>query len=92
MINARWPQLRTPSAEEMKRSLWWLEGPRHDAGAVAVARALSAAPAPWRFAGHVLGWAPVARVAAPVYSFVARHRHWLPGASAACRVGMANEP
>lgn len=85
-VNAEWPELDTPTAAMMDQSLWWIEGASRDAGAVAVARALSAATMPWRLLGATLRVAPVAWIAAPVYSFVARHRHRLPGSSQSCRI------
>ena len=85
-INAEWPELDTPTPEMMSRSLWWLEGEQHDAGAVAVARALVAATIPWRLLGATLLLAPVAWMASPLYAFVARHRHRLPGSSDSCRI------
>jgi predicted DCC family thiol-disulfide oxidoreductase YuxK len=53
-------------------------------GAGAVALALLASPQPWRTLGAVLELPPVRPVAAATYRLVARHRHRLPGGTAAC--------
>ncbi len=55
-------------------------------GARAIADALSTGPLPVRLAGRLLGSRPVLVLADPVYAHVARHRHRLPGGTAACRL------
>ncbi|GGK30404.1 hypothetical protein GCM10010124_23980 [Pilimelia terevasa] len=54
------------------------------AGPVAIAHALRTAPNWWRHVGALLAAAPVRWLAWPVYRVVARHRHRLPGGTAAC--------
>ncbi|HEV7896588.1 MAG TPA: DCC1-like thiol-disulfide oxidoreductase family protein [Planosporangium sp.] len=59
------------------------------AGPAAIARLLRRASGPsghllWRPIGAVLGTRPVQALAWPAYRWVARHRHRLPGATAAC--------
>lgn len=53
-------------------------------GAQAIALALLASPQPWRTMGVVLDLPPVRPLAAATYRLVARHRHRLPGGTAAC--------
>ncbi|MDG4766148.1 DCC1-like thiol-disulfide oxidoreductase family protein [Solwaraspora sp. WMMD406] len=56
------------------------------AGPVAVAALLRTSNLPWRAAGTVLGLRPVTALAWPVYRWIARNRHRLPGGTAACAV------
>lgn len=55
-------------------------------GARAIADALRTAPGLPGTLGRLLGWPPALRIAAPVYRWAARHRHRLPGGTAACRL------
>ncbi len=55
------------------------------AGPVAIARLLrTSRRRAWRPAGVLLGLRPVTALAWPVYRWVARNRHRLPGGTAAC--------
>ncbi|GAA0740427.1 DUF393 domain-containing protein [Dactylosporangium roseum] len=54
------------------------------AGPVAIADLLRRASAPWHLAGALLGLRPVSAAAWPVYRWVARNRHRMPGGTAAC--------
>jgi predicted DCC family thiol-disulfide oxidoreductase YuxK len=59
------------------------------AGPVAIADLLKTAPGLagrllWRPAGAILGLRPVSALAWPVYRWVARNRHRMPGGTAAC--------
>ncbi|MFZ8999498.1 MAG: thiol-disulfide oxidoreductase DCC family protein [Ilumatobacteraceae bacterium] len=62
-----------------------------DGAVVAAERAVSAALVhagwPWRPLGRLLVLPGIRPVAGLVYRWVARHRHRLPGATDACRVG-----
>lgn len=58
-------------------------------GPEAVARLLIDAGGLWRPLGHVLGWRPVLALAWPVYRWVSRNRHRLPGGTAACSLSQA---
>ena len=53
-------------------------------GARAIADAMLTCRGPVRWAGGVLSLGPVQAFARPVYRWVARHRHELPGGTAAC--------
>lgn len=55
-------------------------------GARAIAAALRTAPGLAGLAGRLLGTRGVRLIADPVYRWVARHRHRLPGGGAACRL------
>ena len=60
-------------------------------GPVAIARLLRTGTPIWRLAGRVLGLRPVLAVAWPVYRWVSRNRHRLPGGTAACAVPAPRE-
>jgi predicted DCC family thiol-disulfide oxidoreductase YuxK len=65
--------------------LWVEPGRPAVAGPVAIARLLRTSRArAWRPVGAGLGLRPVAALAWPVYRWVARNRHRLPGGTAAC--------
>ena len=83
-VHDEFPRLATPSDTELRESLWWIEGDRREPGARAVARALIATSSPWRLVGAVVLMPPLSWLAAGVYRIIARHRHRLPGATAAC--------
>ncbi|HEX2903697.1 MAG TPA: DUF393 domain-containing protein [Jatrophihabitans sp.] len=53
-------------------------------GSDAFAAAAAAAGGPWRWVGAPLARPPLRLVARPAYRWIARHRHQLPGGSAAC--------
>jgi predicted DCC family thiol-disulfide oxidoreductase YuxK len=53
-------------------------------GPAAIAAVLRIGLWPWRPVGWLLGLRPMQTVAWPLYRWVARHRHQLPGGSAAC--------
>jgi predicted DCC family thiol-disulfide oxidoreductase YuxK len=63
---------------------------------VAIADLLRTAARPrdlgWRLAGTVLAVPPVRALAWPVYRWVARHRHQLPGGTAACELPAPAKP
>jgi len=59
------------------------------AGPDAIARLLVDAGSVWRPLGRVLALRPVSWVAWPVYRWVARNRHRLPGGTAACSLPQA---
>lgn len=76
------------TAEAARAAVQWVDAPgRPRAGHLAVAGALRAGRGPRRLAGTLLLLPPVRWFAAVTYPVVARHRHRLPGATAACRVG-----
>lgn len=56
------------------------------AGPAAIAALLRNAPGLWRTAGRLLGLRPMTALAWPVYNWVARNRHRMPGGTAACEV------
>jgi predicted DCC family thiol-disulfide oxidoreductase YuxK len=64
----------------------WIEPGRPPvAGPVAIARLLRTADsALWRPVGALLGLRPVTALAWPVYRWVSRNRHRMPGGTAAC--------
>jgi predicted DCC family thiol-disulfide oxidoreductase YuxK len=64
-------------------------GPRPVAGPDAIARLLVDAGSFWRPLGWVLARPPVRWAAWPVYRWVARNRHRMPGGTAACSLPQA---
>ncbi|WP_416901237.1 thiol-disulfide oxidoreductase DCC family protein [Micromonospora echinospora] len=73
------------TAAECEEAVQWVgaDGGRA-AGPDAVARLLATSTIAWRAAGGVLRLPPVRLVAWPLYRWVARNRHRLPGGTAAC--------
>ena len=71
--------------EQCRAAVQWC-APGHTplAGAPAVAACLTGARQPWRTGGRTLTLPGVRWLADRVYAVVARHRHLLPGATAAC--------
>jgi predicted DCC family thiol-disulfide oxidoreductase YuxK len=53
-------------------------------GAQAIAAVLRTCQPPWREMGRLMATPPVQALARPVYGWVARNRHRLPGGSAEC--------
>jgi predicted DCC family thiol-disulfide oxidoreductase YuxK len=79
--------VRQADAEEAV--IWVAPDGSSSAGPEAVARLLVSAGSLWRPLGWVLGTRPVRRLAWPVYRFVARNRHRMPGGTAACSLPQA---
>ncbi|MEV4613654.1 DUF393 domain-containing protein [Kitasatospora sp. NPDC049258] len=73
------------TAERAEREVLWVtpSGAVYG-GAQAAARLLLRSGGAWAYLGAVLTLAPVRPLAAAVYRFTARHRHQLPGGTAAC--------
>jgi predicted DCC family thiol-disulfide oxidoreductase YuxK len=68
---------------------WVAAGPEPGpplAGPDAIARLLRGSRVYWRVAGRLLDLRPVRAAAWPVYRWVSRNRHRLPGGTAACAV------
>ena len=76
------------SEEAASDAVQWVEPGRPVlAGPLAIARLLRTSPRRgWRPAGMVLALRPVTWLAWPVYRWVARNRHRLPGGTAACAI------
>ena len=68
------------------QAVQWVAGDRRSAGAAAIADYLRSSRPWWRLAGVLLGSRPGLLLAVPVYGWVARHRHRLPGGTPACRL------
>jgi predicted DCC family thiol-disulfide oxidoreductase YuxK len=80
--------------EAAGEAVLWVEPGRPTlAGPAAIARLLRTSQArAWRPAGAVLAVRPVTALAWPVYRWVARNRHRLPGGTAACALPRARRP
>jgi predicted DCC family thiol-disulfide oxidoreductase YuxK len=64
---------------------------RHTAGPDAISLLLrSSTAAPWRTCGRVLGLRPVLAVAWPLYRWIARNRHRMPGGTPQCSLPAAD--
>lgn len=78
------------SRAECTDAVQYVSGGRVSAGPVAIADLLQTATrrrdAAWRAAGWVMARRPVVTLAWPVYRWVARHRHQLPGSTTACEL------
>jgi predicted DCC family thiol-disulfide oxidoreductase YuxK len=82
------------SQEAAADAVQWAEpGQVPLAGPVAIARLLRTSRARlWRPFGVLLGLRPVTALAWPVYRWVARNRHRLPGGTAACALPPRESP
>jgi len=80
---------------DAEQAVQWVERGRPPlAGPAAIARLLRSGTGwsgrlVWRPAGILLGLRPLAALAWPVYRWVARNRHRMPGGSAACALPLA---
>jgi predicted DCC family thiol-disulfide oxidoreductase YuxK len=75
---------------DAEAAVLWVDPPRPTvAGPEAIARLLADAGSLWRPLGWVLDLPPVRWLAWPIYRFVARNRHRLPGGTAACSLPQA---
>lgn len=76
------------TSEQAGQAVWWVQpsaSPRSGHRAVA-ALLMSQSRWWWRTIGAIVDRPPVSWIAAPVYAWVARNRHRLPGGTAQCRV------
>jgi predicted DCC family thiol-disulfide oxidoreductase YuxK len=78
------------TAAECAESVRYVHAGRVSAGPVAIADLLRTATrrrdVGWRIAGRLLGTRPVLLLAWPVYRWVARNRHRLPGGTEVCEM------
>lgn len=75
------------SLDEIRESSWFITADGERLGyAAGVAAALVAAGGAWGAVGRVLRTPVVAPVARPVYAWIARNRHRMPGGSPSCRL------
>ena len=66
---------------------------QHTAGPEAAADLFRSSTAtPWRVAGRILGLRPVLVVVWPLYRWIARNRHRMPGGTAQCALPQAERP
>jgi predicted DCC family thiol-disulfide oxidoreductase YuxK len=70
--------------DEVSGAVYQVDGRRKSAGPEAIAGMLRTAGPVWRAAGAVLAVRPVTWLAWPVYRWIARNRHRMPGGTAAC--------
>lgn len=81
------------TAAECAEAVQWVGGDgTRGAGPVAIAHLLRAGGPGWRLAGWLLARRPVLALAWPVYRWVARNRHRLPGGSRACALPRGTGP
>lgn len=64
---------------------WWIDDERRWAGADAIARSLMAAQGLWARLGRLMLVWPVSVLSRVAYRWIAKNRHRLPGATAACK-------
>lgn len=72
--------------QDVASAVYWVAHGHAYAGADAVAHALAAGDRPWSWVGRALRVPPLRWLARALYPVIARHRHRLPGATAACRL------
>ena len=71
--------------DDVEAAAWYVDGDRRLRGHEAIAAALGTSRhVAVRLAGRAIGARALRPVAAPAYTWVATHRHRLPGASEAC--------
>ena len=75
--------------EQAEAAVQWIGPEGVAAGPVAIVRLLVDAGSYWRPLGRLLGTRPVLRLAWPVYVWVSRNRHRMPGGTPACSVPQA---
>ena len=59
-------------------------------GHLGIGKSLIAAGGIWTLPGHLIVRPPVTWLASPIYGWIARNRHRMPGASEACRVDLSD--
>lgn len=74
------------AAEQCQERLHVVDGSNVFAGAAAIASILRTARLPWRLTSRVMTTPGIAWLSERVYDLVARHRHQMPGGSAACNL------
>ncbi len=73
------------TVDDVSTAVYWVDSyGRASRGDAAVARCLMASKGPLAIVGWLLVLPPISWLAAPAYRLVARNRHRLPGATAAC--------
>ncbi|GAB3231658.1 hypothetical protein GCM10027447_26930 [Glycomyces halotolerans] len=75
--------------QDAEAAVQWVGPDRTAAGPDAIAALLRRAQWYWRPLGLIGSLRGVSRTAWPVYRFIARHRHRLPGGTAACSLPQA---
>jgi predicted DCC family thiol-disulfide oxidoreductase YuxK len=75
--------------EQAEDAVQWVGPDRVDAGPVAIAVLLIDAGSFWRPLGWMLKLRPVLWVAWPVYRWISRNRHRMPGGTPACSLPQA---
>ena len=81
--------LGVTQAQAEEAVLWIADGQPVAAGPDAISRLLIDGGSWWRPLGQVLAFAPVRWLAWPVYRWLSRNRHRLPGGTAACSLPQA---
>lgn len=75
------------SQAQVQASIWLFDGDRVASGSDAAAALLRRADAfGWRLVGELMALPGIRHIARPAYRALARHRHQLPGGTAACEL------
>jgi predicted DCC family thiol-disulfide oxidoreductase YuxK len=77
------------TAEAAESAVQWVDARGVAAGPEAISRLLRSAGGFWRPLGAMLAIRPVLWVAWPIYRWIARNRHRLPGGTAVCSLPQA---
>jgi len=80
------------SAEDCAEAVQWVDDGHRAAGPDAIAAYLQTSSRTWRTAGRVLAGPGSQHLAWPVYRWIARHRHQLPGGTPACDLPLVSTP
>lgn len=76
--------------EMVTTAAYWLDdGAPTASGQDAIARALKERGGIWRACGRLILFPPINAIARPVYRFIAKNRHAMPGGTAACKLPAA---
>ncbi|MBA3489928.1 MAG: DUF393 domain-containing protein [Longispora sp.] len=74
---------------QAEEAVQWIDDAGVASGPAGIAKLLRASRPVWRPLGIVLGWRPVLAVAWPIYRWISRNRHRLPGGTATCSLPQA---
>jgi predicted DCC family thiol-disulfide oxidoreductase YuxK len=74
---------------ECEAAVQWVRPGDHRSGPAAIAALLKDSRGLWRAAGLALGTRPALAAAAPVYRWISRNRHRMPGGSPVCALPAA---
>ncbi|MEO0493614.1 MAG: DCC1-like thiol-disulfide oxidoreductase family protein [Actinomycetota bacterium] len=76
--------------DDVTTAAYWVdEAGTNYRGHLGIGKSLIAAGGIWTVPGHLIVRPPVSWLAKPIYGWIAKNRHLMPGASEACRVDLS---